>query len=102
MILEKSKFGNAVHAIKNKYKDIKIYDRAIEDRARNAFFISSNGEVYTFGKSSQISTIILGDIKTQSIDDILKNPALKKTSQKFNSIARFNSSALEASKKLVA
>lgn len=102
MILETSKFENAVHTIKNKYEDIKIYDRAIEDRARNAFFISSNGEVYTFGKSSQISTIILGDIKTQSIGDILKNPALKKTSQKFKSIARFNSNALEAPKKLVA
>ena len=59
-------------------------------------------KVYTFGKSSQISTIILGDIKTQSIGDILKNPALKKTSQKFKSIAIFNSNALEAPKKLVA
>lgn len=102
MILEKSKFENAVSTIKNKHRDIKIYDRAIEDRARNAFFISSNGEVYTFGKSSQISTIILGDIKTQSISDILKNPALKKTSQKFKSIARFDSNALEAPKELVA
>ncbi len=93
MILEKSQFENAAKMLKSKHSDIKIYDRAIDDRARNTFFISSNGEVYTFGKTSQISTIILGNIKTQTISEILKNPALKKSSQKFTAIDRFNDSS---------
>lgn len=63
--------------------NIPIYPRLIRERAGDTFFISSNGEVYAFNKSEHLSTLIIGDIKTQNVKEILKSPALKTDSHKW-------------------
>jgi MoaA/NifB/PqqE/SkfB family radical SAM enzyme len=67
----------------NKIVNIPIYPRIVKERAGDTFFISSNGEVYAFNKSEHLSTLIIGDIKTQTVKEILKSPALKTDSHKW-------------------
>lgn len=66
-----------------KIVNVPIYPRLIKERAGDTFFISSNGEVYAFNKSEHLSTLIIGDIKTQNVKEILKSPALKIDSHKW-------------------
>ena len=58
--------------------------KTVRRRALGTFFIASNGEVYTFPELADISTIIIGDIKIQSIAEIISCPALRKDSIKFS------------------
>lgn len=96
-------FKTATEALKEKNKNIDFHERLIGARQRNTFFISSNGEVYTFGEDVQISTIIIGDIKRHTVKEILKSPALDKNSRKFKPIERFNNNvSFELEKKIVA
>lgn len=78
-------FKAAIKQVSEKHPTLPILCGSIHDRTRTHFFISSNGEVYTFGSSSIIGTIIIGNIKYQSVKEIVSNPALKKTSLKFQS-----------------
>lgn len=91
MYLKEKEFEHNINILKNKHNKLNIFGRSIKNRSRNTFFISSNGEVYTFGHNAMISSIIIGDIKKQSVKDILKSPAICKMSQKFYSIKRFYS-----------
>ena len=63
--------------------NIPIFPRMIKKRVGDTFFISSNGEVYAFSDNKYLSTLIIGDIKTQSIKEILKSPALNTESHKW-------------------
>ena len=82
MSLFEEEFLNATEPIK-KSMSIPVACKTAKRRARGTFFISSNGEVYTFPELADISTIIIGDIKTQSLSEIIACPALKKSSIKF-------------------
>lgn len=82
MLTDASQIVEIVPQLK-KIIDIPIYARVTEKRACNNVFISSNGEVHTFDQSQVMPTLIIGDIKTQSLDEILKSPSLKGDSHKW-------------------
>lgn len=84
MSVKDKTFLQKVEEIK-KIVNINVHGRTVRERARSIFFISSNGEVYTFDETKSISTIIIGDIKTQTIKEILESPVLRDDSSKWNS-----------------
>jgi MoaA/NifB/PqqE/SkfB family radical SAM enzyme len=94
MLVSSIEFEQKVSLLKKTFPNLNIVSRRINERERSAFFISSNGEVYTFSEEEQISPIILGDIKNQSLEKILESPALKKDSNKFKFNSRFYNNML--------
>ena len=94
LLVDTLEFDYKTDCLKKAFPNLNIVPRKIYERECNTFFISSNGEVYTFGEDETISTIILGDIKTQSLEEILTSPALKANSNKFLPNSRFYNNIL--------
>lgn len=82
MQIDRSGFQERVLHLQQAYPRLKIASGTIDKRARTHFFISANGEVYTFD-SGALSTIIIGDVRTQTIAELVASPALNKDSPKF-------------------
>lgn len=76
MQIDQSGFQERVLQLKQKYPRLRIASGTIDKRARTHFFISANGEVYTFD-SGALSTIIIGDVRTHTIAELAASPALK-------------------------
>lgn len=83
MKIDTTRFQERARQLRRAYPQLGIWGQDVDRRARTHFFISANGEVYTFD-SGTLSTIIIGDILTQSIADLVKSPALRKDSLKFS------------------
>jgi MoaA/NifB/PqqE/SkfB family radical SAM enzyme len=83
MQVDKSLFLERTSKLGQDYPQLGIWSQRTEDRARTHFFISANGEVYTFD-SGALSTIIIGDIRRQTVAELVESPALRKDSPKFS------------------
>lgn len=88
MAVDDGKFDAILAKLKEDYPDLDILAGRVDKRARSYFFVSSNGEVYTFGSTATISTIVIGDIKTDDVKSIVNSPALRADSTKFNASFR--------------
>lgn len=77
-----SRFRERARQLQQLYPQLGIWGQDVDRRARTHFFISANGEVYTFD-SGVLATIIIGDISTDSMAELLESPALRKDSPKF-------------------
>ncbi|WP_158015094.1 radical SAM/SPASM domain-containing protein [Mycobacterium basiliense] len=83
MHVERDRFRERTLRLSLAYPSLGIWSQDVSRRARTHFFISANGEVYTFDSGS-LSTIILGDIRAQSMSELIGSPALRKNSPKFS------------------
>lgn len=83
MHIDTNRFRERARQLRQAYPQLGIWGQDVDRRARTHFFISANGEVYTFD-SGALSTIIIGDIRTQSVADLVESPALRKDSPKFS------------------
>lgn len=83
MQVDQSRFQERTSELRHAYPQLGIWGQGVEKRARTHFFISANGEVYTFD-SGALSTIIIGKIRTQSVAELVESPALRKDSPKFS------------------
>lgn len=82
MQIDQSGFQERVLQLQQTYPRLRIASGTIDKRARTHFFVSANGEVYTFD-SGALSTIIIGDVRTHTIAELVASPALSKHSPKF-------------------
>jgi MoaA/NifB/PqqE/SkfB family radical SAM enzyme len=83
MHVDPTRFQERTFQLKQAYPQLGIWGQGVDQRARTHLFISANGEVYTFD-SGALSTIIVGDIRTQSVAELVESPALRKDSPKFS------------------
>jgi MoaA/NifB/PqqE/SkfB family radical SAM enzyme len=88
MAVDDGKYDGILAKLKENYPDLDIWAGRVDKRARSYFFVSSNGEVYTFGSTATISTIVIGNIKTDDVKSIVNSPALRADSTKFNASFR--------------
>lgn len=83
MQIDQLLFRERTLELKLEYPHLGIWNQDVAARARTHFFISTNGEVYTFD-SGALSPIIMGDIRSQAIAELVESPALRKDSPKFS------------------
>lgn len=82
MQIETTRFRERTQQLKRAYPQLGIWAQDVDRRARTHFFISANGEVYTFD-SGALATIIIGYIGAQTVAELIASPALRKDSPKF-------------------
>jgi MoaA/NifB/PqqE/SkfB family radical SAM enzyme len=78
-------FARATDEIKRDYPNLNIRVGAVENRSRKYFEIMTNGDVLNYGDGAFPGSIILGNILSESMIDLIKSPALDKKSAKFQS-----------------
>ena len=82
MAVDDTRYDVVTAKLAQDHPGLDIWAGRVDKRARSYFFVSANGEVYTFGGTATISTIIMGDLKTDDVKHIIDSPALRADSGK--------------------
>ena len=85
MFVENDIFMDAIDEVKRKFPDLNIRAGTVEDRSLSYFHINTDNTVENFFDGLEIGTTIIGDLDTQSVEEIVNSPLLRADSAKFSS-----------------